>query len=203
MAGNGPTTEIEIQSNAALLLGKSPFTTIDNADKFAVSVQKLYDMLVPAELGSNAWKFAKKQVQLSQIAGFDPDFAEYEASYALPGDMLNIVRLYPMVWYQIFENRLYTGTTGELKMEYTYNAPVVSWNPAFKAYMTATIAYQMCLSVTENPQLMQMLGGLVKQYRAQAMYLDGQNSPNRGIASSPWIAVRGGRYNRPGSVGIR
>lgn len=203
MPGNGLTTDIEIMSNAALLLGKKPFTTIDDADAFALSIQKFYDMLVPDELSSNAWKFAKKQVSLSRIAGFDPDFAQWSSAYALPGDYLNIVRLYPPVMYQIFEDRIYTNTTSALKMEYTYNAPVTKWNANFKTFMSATIALYQAMAVAENDRLVQKLEGIVRTSRAKALYTDGQNSPNVQIQSSPWTAVRSGRFNRPRSVGIR
>lgn len=203
MPGNGPTTPIEIQSNAALLLGKKPFTTIDDSDQFALSIQKFYDMLVPSELGSGAWKFAKKHVQLGQIAGFDPDFAEYNTAYALPGDMLNVVRVYPPVWYQIFENRLYTGSTGELSMEYTYNAPVTSWLPNFKTFMSATIALNQAMAVAENDRLIEKLAALRREERGKAMFTDGQNSPNRQIQSSPWTECRAARFNRPSIVGSR
>lgn len=201
MSGNGPTTPIEIQSNASLLLGKKPFTTIDDADQFALSIQKLYDMLVPSELASLAWKFSKKQVELSRINGFDPDFAEFSSAYALPGDYLNVVRVYPYVHFQIFSDRIYTTTTGTLKMEYTYNAPVTRWLPNFKTYMAAKIALYQAFSVTENRGLVQELKQIISQERAAAMFTDGQNSPNRGIVSNPWVEVRGSRYNRRGSIG--
>lgn len=196
MSGNGPTTPIEIQSNAALLLGKKPFTTIDDADAFALSIQKLYDMVVPAELGSGAWKFAKRQTQLSLINGFDPDFAEFSSGYDLPGDALNVVRIYPNVHYQIFENRIYTNTTSTLHMEYTYSVPVTRWNAPFKAYITAKIASLSAASVAENANLMQALKMEAKEYMVKAMFLDGQNSPNRNLIDEPWIRVRGSRYQR-------
>lgn len=194
MSSNGPTTAIEIMSNAALLLGKRPFTTIDDADAFALSLQKLYDMIVPDELSSNAWKFAKKQVELSRIAAFDPDFAEFSSAYALPSDLLNVVRVYPATYYQIFEDRIYTNTTSTLKMEYTYNAPVTKWNANFKTFMAASIALYQAMAVAENDRLVQKLDMLVRTSRAKAMYTDGQNSPNIMIQSVPWLTCRGTRY---------
>ena len=203
MAGDGPTTPIEIQSNAALLLGKKPFTSIDDADGFALSIQALYDMVVPSELGSGAWKFAKKQVQLSQINGFDPNFAEFNAAFALPNDMLNVVRIYPNVHYQIFQNRIYTSTGSSLKMEYTFNAPVTRWNAPFKTYITCQIAAMSAASVAENANLVQRFDQMAAKALAQAMYLDGQNSPNRNFVDEPWIRVRSSRYQRSNGGGYR
>lgn len=197
----GPTTEIEIQSNAALLLGKKPFTTIDDADEFAVSVKAFYDLLVPSELSKIAWKFAKKQEQLSLIAGFDPDFAEYSSAYALPGDFLMVVRIYPNLPYQVFEDRIYTSHTGELKMEYNYNVPVTKWINPFKEYMCYALAAAVGSAVAENENLVNRLEQKASQARATAMFVDGQNSPTRAIQSNPWVEVRRGRYGDPRFIG--
>ena len=53
-----PTTDIEIMSDAVVLLGRKAFTTIEDSNEFAVSVQKFYDLLVSSELAKNTWKFA-------------------------------------------------------------------------------------------------------------------------------------------------
>lgn len=193
----GPTTEIEIQSNAALLLGKKPFTTINDADEFAVSVKAFYDLLVPSELSKIGWKFAKKRVQLSKFNSFDPDFAEWNTAYALPGDFLMCVRPYPNVPFQIFENRIYTNTGGELKMEYNYQVPVTRWLAPFKEYITYALAAAVGSAVAENEKLIERLEQKASQARASAMFVDGQNSPNRSIQSNPWIEVRHGRGNWP------
>jgi hypothetical protein len=195
----GPTTPIEIMANAALLLGKKPFTSIDDADEFAVSMQAFYDMLAESELAKIGWKFAKKQIQLSQIAGFNPDFAEYSTAYALPGDFLTLIRLYPNVPFQIFEKRIYTcGTVGTLKLEYNYQVPVTSWSGPFKEFMCYSLAAAVGSAVAENEKLVVRLEQKASQARAVAMFVDGQNSPNRPIQSIPWISVRYGN-NRYGN----
>ena len=190
-----PTTDIEIMSNAVVLLGKKAFTTIDDADEFAVSAQKFYDMIVESELAQNSWKFAKKAVQLSQVAGFDPDFAEYTTAYDLPADFLSLVRMYPNIQYQIFGRRIYCSSQGILKLEYNYNAPVTRWSAPFKEYMVYCLASKMAPAVTENPNLIAQIISERNALRSSAMYIDAQNSPNRPIARNPWIACRtGGTY---------
>lgn len=193
---SGPTTDIEIMSLAAVLVGKNAFTTIDDADEFAVSVQQFYDMLVDSELGSNAWKFAKKQVQLSEVAGFDPDFAEYSHAYDLPADFLFLCRLYPNVNFEIFENRIYTSATGTLKIEYNANVPVTRWSPTFKKYIIYSLASCLAPANTEDPKLTQMMMQEREMARANCMWVDAQNSPNRAIQHNPWIDVRTGSINR-------
>lgn len=192
----GPTTDIEIMNIAALLLGKNPFTTVDPKDKFAVSMQTFFDLLKESELGKIAWKFAKKQIQLSQIAGFDPDFAQWNAAYALPSDFLLLVRLYPSIPFQIFENRIYANQTGKLKIEYNHEVPVTSWPAPFKEFMANQLAANVGAASAENENLVARLEGKASQLRSIAMFVDGQNSPNVAFQSNPWIEVRfngGGR----------
>lgn len=185
----GPTTDIEIMSNAAVLLGKAPFTTIQDADEFAVSVQKFYDMLVPSELSKQHWKFAKKYAQLSLLSS-PIDFAEWDSAYQLPSDYLMAIRVYPDIRYEIFGDKLYTTTTGELKMEYNYNVPVTRWSNSFKEYMVFSLAANMALSVAENAQLAQMLEQKRHAARAEAMWVDAQSAPNVSIRSNPWVEAR-------------
>ena len=190
---SSPTTDIEIMSTAVVLLGKKAFTTIDDADEFAVGVQKFYDLLVESELAQNAWKFCKGHVQLSQVAGFDPDFAEFNTAYDLPADFLSLVRLYPNINYQIFERRIYTSGTGVLKLEYNRDVPVTRWSAPFKEYMVYALAAKLAPAVTENPQIAQQMKSERDLVRTTALYIDAQNSPNQPIQRNPWIAVRTGR----------
>lgn len=187
---SAPTTDIEIMSNAAVLLGKRAFTTIEDADEFAVSLQKFYDMLVPSELTQSHWKFAKKYVQLSKVSNFTPDFAEWSTAYDLPGDLLAVVRIYPNVNYEIFGQRLYTGASGVLKMEYTYQVPVSQWPAPFKTFIVYSLAENLAFSVAEDPKLAQMLESKRQEMKAQAMWVDAQSAPNKAIRSKPWINAR-------------
>lgn len=197
----GPTTDIEIMSNAAVLLGKRAFTTIADADEFAVSSQKFFDMLVETELASNHWNFCKKQVQLSRVAGFDPDFAEFNSSYDLPADFLSLVRLFPMINYQIFERNIYTAGQGALKIEYNYNVPVTRWSAPFKQYMVYSLAVDVGFATTENPKIIAEIKANRNRIYTTAMYVDSQNSPNKPIQMNPFVDVR--RSGSGGSAGRR
>lgn len=185
----GPTTDIEIMSNAAVLLGKSAFATIEDSDEFAVSIQKFYDMLVPSELSKNHWKFSKRYIQLSRSSS-DPDFAEWTSAYDLPSDFLSAMRVYPNVNYQIFGNQIYTSTTGKLELEYNYQVPVTFWSPAFKEFMVYSLASKLASSVSENVQLMSIMAQERDRAKSEAMWIDAQNSPNKSIRSRPWIEAR-------------
>jgi len=186
----GATTDIEIQSAAAILLGKKPFATIDAADEFAVSLQTFYDQMVPAILSSPEWNFSTKYVQLSESATEDPDFAEWETAYALPGDFLAFKRLYPEVPHQRFNDYIYTSTSGELKLEYVYSTPVTKWTDPFKQYITYALAAALSASNAESGQLARYFEEKANYWKIQAMWLDAQGSTSRGIQRRPWVDAR-------------
>lgn len=193
---SGPTTDIEIMSNAAVLLGRASFTTIVDSNEFAVSLQMFYNMLVASELAKNIWKFSMKIVQVSQVAAFDPDFAYYNTAYDLPADFLAMVRVYPDIPYQIFGRRMYCTTQGKLQIQYTHEVPVTYWSAPFKEYMVYALASKLAPSVCENVQMTQIMMVERDKAKAIAMFVDSQNSPSVPIQSNPWREVR---YN--GGVG--
>lgn len=187
-----PTTDIEIISNALVLLGKNSVQTINEASEFEVAAQKFYDLLVSSELAKNTWKFATKMVDLARVAAFDPDFAWYSTAYDLPADFLSLVRIYPFVPYQIVGRRIYCSSTGRLQLMYNWNAPVSYWSAPFKEYMVYALASKLAPSVAENSALTQMMIMERNAAKAIAMYVDSQNSPNVPFQSIPWINVRFG-----------
>ena len=196
----GPTTPIEIISAAAILLGREPLTTIDTKDKFGVSAQMFYDLLVDSEIAQNHWKFCKKEVQLSKVAGFDPDFSAWNAAYDLPADFLALVRLDPNINYQIFGKRIYTAnSTASLKMEYTYNTPVTFWSAPFREYIVYALAAKLAISQALDANLAQALMSERNLLRSTAMYIDAQNSPNVPIQRNILIDSRRSGYGISGS----
>lgn len=185
----GPQTDVEIMSNAAVILGQTPFATIAEADKFAEGLQQIYDMMVPSLLTEAHWKFARKYQQLS-LSVDEVDFAEWSNAYNLPSDLISVYRLYPNVNYEVVGNQIYTGTSGELKLEYIYQAPVSRWSEPFKEYFVYALAAKLALSVAEDRNMAQYLEQISAQKKSAAMWVDAQSSPNKGVQSKPWINVR-------------
>lgn len=193
---SSPTTDIEIMSDACMLVGKKQLTTIDPTDEFAVQLQAMYDLIVGAEISSNMWKFCKKHQQLSHVAGFDPDFAQWTDAFDLPADFKSMIRVYPAVNYQIFGLRLYAMTDGRLDAEYNAIVPVTYWSDKFKEYIVTKLASKLAANV-ENPKLIVDLKQELRALRAEAMWVDSQNAPNVPFQSMPWIEARlGGYYSR-------
>lgn len=193
---SGATTPIELMSSAAILMGKRPFATIIQADDFAVSLQQIYEQMVPALLASPEWNFSTKIVQLSESATVVPDFAEFSTAYALPGDFLAFKRLFPNVRHQRVGQYIYTPASGNLDLEYIAQTPVTSWTEPFKWYVIYELAFAVSLSNAEASQLAAAFSQKSQEWKIKAMWLDSQGSTSRAVQRKPWVdARRIGRSN--------
>lgn len=191
---SGPTTEIEIISNAVMLCGKAPFSTIDDGGEFALSAQALYNQKMPSLMSQPHWRFNMKIQQLQQIANFDPDFQTWQYAWQLPSDYLSFETLDPIIDYQIFGERVYTRSGSPLKLSYRTQLPVSKWPVYFREYAVYELAVGLAFSVAESDGLEAKLKQELVEIRAMAMFIDAQNHPNVPIQNRPWISARAGWY---------
>lgn len=186
----GPTTSTEIMSLASILLGKGAFTTIDPSNKFAVAMQELYNLIVPAELESGKWNFARTWEQLGNVAGFEPDIHPWQYGFYLPSNYLSLSRLDPNIDFEIFGQRIYTMTKQELHIEYFRDVPVSEWTASFRQYIVTQLASYAAAGVTENERVMSRVDNKVFETRATSRFANAQSRPNRAMRHKPWIQVR-------------
>jgi hypothetical protein len=188
----GPTTEIEIISNAATLCGKAPFSTLDDGGTFALSAKKMFDMITPFLLAAPHWRFNVITRQLQLIANFDPDIANWQFAWQIPADFLSLIRVDPLQAFQIYGDQIYTLGQSPMKLEYRTQLPVSKWPVYFRHYAAFELAILLAFSVAESEKLEQKLKEERVEVRALAMYVDAQNHPSDPIQDNPWITVRAG-----------
>lgn len=187
----GPTTSIEIMSNASILLGNKEVTDLSSAGEFGVALQSSYDLLLDAEIASNRWRFAAKTQELSLIGALSPDFAQWDYEYQLPADYLSMQRVFPTVNYEIFGDRLYTGGNGSISAEYFSSSPPVTlWSAPFKSYFTYLLANHLAISVTENASVIDRIERGMSRWASLALHSSSTSRPNRPMASQPYITAR-------------
>lgn len=194
MIVTGPTTEIEIISNACTLCGKAPFSTIDDGGDFALAAQYLYNMMVPELLAQPHWRFNIIVAQLQLIANFDPNFDYWQFAWQLPADYLSLVKLWPVVDFNIFQDQIWTLSDSPLQLAYRSQFPVSKWPSYFRTYAVYELAVGLAFSVAESANLEQKLSAKLVEKRSMALFNDAQNHPNEPISFNPWLSVRGGWY---------
>ncbi len=185
-----PYNRTQIIQTSLNLLGFPLIQSIEAGGPAAAVLDNLYDTTLAADLSSPNWRFANKVVQLSQIAGLDPGFMNFNTAYQIPPDCLAIWQVWPMVPYEIFGEQLWT--TGNQTLQMSYRAlHAESMLPAvYINYFCFLLATVSAPSVVKDPSIIAQLEAMMTRARSQAMVVNTQGRPNQGLANSPWINAR-------------
>lgn len=185
-----PTTKIEILSQAAVLLGKQSFNSVDAGGAFALDADRLFDTLVSAELGSNRWRFAQAFQEIGTLTTLSPSFDGWLYYWEMPADLIMLFYLDPFVDYIVFGRRVLTKTNQSLTAVYSQNVPVSLWPPSFSMYMIYHMATLLAISVTNSDRMLARIESQMELWHSRALFSDGQNSRPKAIRSNPYVDIR-------------
>lgn len=170
-------TKVSIISNAICLVGHAPIVSLIDGDSLVVAAEQAFDMLLPAVLASNNWRFATQIQQLSMSAEVPP--RPWGAIYLLPAGWLKTIRVYPNIYqWDIYENsKIYAAYNGDFAMEYIFQ-PDVSKLPAyFVNYFVTEIAAYLALSNAQRPDYYAPLESKRQAAFAMCAAIEAQNRP--------------------------
>jgi len=185
-----PYNRTQIIQTALNILGFPLIQSIEAGGPAAQALDNLYDTTLAADLSSPNWRFANKTVQLSQIAGFNPDYMYFNTAYQVPPDCLAIWQVWPSVPYEIFGEQLWTTGNQELQMSYRALKPESMLPPAYINYFCFLLATIAAPGVVKDPNLIVQIEAMMTRARSQAMIVNTQGRPNQGLANSPWVNSR-------------
>jgi|SRR5919108_1272670 hypothetical protein len=185
------TSEVQICSNALLLLGAQTINSFDDDLDRALLVANLWPNALEAILRSHPWNCAIKRKALAPDATA-PDF-EWAYQYTLPGDCLRVLSVGEEgenPEYRI-EGRKILFDEAELKLRYIYkNSDVATWDAllvqAAEAYMAMTCAYPITKSASMYEAMVKLWGLKLTQARS----IDGQENPPEEVGDFPLLRAR-------------
>ncbi len=183
-------SKVGICSNAATLLGHAPFVSFDGGDQMVVAAEQAFDMLYPAVIAENNWRFATQIQELSMSIETPPQ--PWAAIYLLPAGWLKTIRVYPNIYvWDIYENsKIYAQFNGTWFMEYTFQ-PDVSKLPAhFVKYFIYEIAAYLALSSAQRPDFYSQLEAKRTTSFAMCAAIEAQNRPQFTQATFPVLNNR-------------
>lgn len=183
-------TKVQIISNAISLLGHAPIASLIDGDQMVVAAEQAFDMLYPAVLAQNNWRFATQIQQLSMSIEVPPK--PWGAIYLLPAGWLKTIRVYPNIYvWDIYENsKIYAAYNGEFWMEYVFS-PDISKLPAhFVQYFVYEIAAYLALSSAERPDYYAPLEAKRVSAYAMCAAVEAQNRPQFTQYTFPVLANR-------------
>jgi len=172
------------------MLGHEPIVSLINGDQMIVAAEQAFDMLLPAILSENNWRFATQIQELSLSVETPP--SPWMSIYLLPAGWLKTIRVYPNIYvWDIYENsKIYAQYSGQFWMEYIFQ-PDISKLPAhFVKYFCAEIAAYLSLSNAQRPDFYAPIEQKRKEYFAMAAAVEAQNRPQFSQFTFPVLANR-------------
>jgi hypothetical protein len=183
-------TKVQIISNALLLLGHSPISSLSGGDALVVAADSAFDYKLPSALATGNWRFAVQRQQLSLLVDAPPPPWQYQ--YLLPAGYLKTIMVYPHIYnWEIYTNeRLYTMSNGELWMEYVFQPDVSHLPYYFVDYFIYELASFLALSSAEKVEYYSALEQKRIRMQAMAGAIDAQNRPNFSQVAFPVLDNR-------------
>lgn len=154
------TSETELANLALAEIGAKRITNLDtDTSAEAVTCRQHFAHVRNTLLRSHPWSFAKKTLALSQSATAPVASAEWDAAWALPGDMVRLIRVVgpsadlPLDRFEIAGQFLHTRGQSTITIVYvTHSSPVNEWDDLFVDALRFKLASEIAGTLTGNPQ---------------------------------------------------
>lgn len=181
-------TNIDMASNALVLIGDDPISSLSED----VAAANLYSSTYEYVLSEHPWSFAYKEQFLSRLSQ-DPD-RETGFSYAfqMPVDLIQLRTVFPVVEYRIVGDLLYSNSN-KLLARYTYKVTETALPPHFVKAMEYKLASEFAMSVAEDENKMQIFYRMYQDALGQAMAKDSSQHPFERIQRNPIRNLRNRR----------
>lgn len=180
-------TDIEICSNALLLIGHNTIASFTEGGAGAKVAANFYQQTYEALLTRHPWRFAIGQKQLSRLV--DTPLNTWAYAFQLPSDFLAAIKVYPQGDYEIFEDMIYSNQDA-LELDYIFK-PDESRLPAyFVEAMELRLASKFAFPVTSNKSTGELYHAMFLDALKVAKSKDSQGRPNKPIVDSPFTDTR-------------
>lgn len=180
-------SKIKLISNALVLIGEQPAESLSD-DRYGVVVgANMFELLYEAELQSNRWRFAMKKRALSRLV--DVPLNEWQYAYQLPTDCLLPIGTWPVSWYELYGDRLYSNASS-CELDYMFKPDADKLPAYFSLLLTYCLARDMVKAITESDAGVEVFHKKYVLQRDRAMFADAQSRPSKAIVYSPFTDNR-------------
>lgn len=181
--------KIKLISNALILIGDLPVTSLSGNSRAETVANNLYDNIVQSEMSKYRWGFSRRTAQLAMTPQ-TPVGTEYQNMFQLPSDLINVIKLDPAVRYRIYGDKVYTNTSGPLYIDYTANVPESEWPVYFAKMIEYALAMDFAPSIRDSAASAEINANKYVNASRMARYTDSQQYPTEPMRSQPFINVR-------------
>jgi hypothetical protein len=182
-------SKIDLISNALILIGDLPITSLTGNARAQVVANNLYENIKKAELSKFPWSFARKKfvVTAESVA---PVGTEWKKKYTLPSDLLYLIKINPNIPYRIYGNEIYTNYEESITVDYIHNVSEALFPESFAKVMEYALAKDFALSVRDSVTTKDIMASEYLNQSRMARFTDSQQQPVTPIQSRPFIDVR-------------
>jgi hypothetical protein len=196
------TSSVSICSNALLLIGDKPISSLDEANDRARLASNLYAEARDAVLRMHPWNCAKKRVMLAPLATA-PAF-DYSYQFQLPADFMRPIQVglrNDPIGYLI-EGQTLLCNVDTVPLVYVFrNTNESTWDGLFVEAMTLMMASRFAWPITKSATLAQTKLGELQALLKTARAVNGQDDPPETLGDFPLLSERLTGYGS--TLGVR
>lgn len=185
------TSDVQICSNALLLLGAQSINSFDDDSDRALLVSNLWANSRDAVLRAHPWNCAVKRIALAPLSEA-PAF-DYAYQFNLPADCLRVLGCGKKGEEQEYEleGRRLLSDEATLYLRYIYrNEDVTTWDSALVQAAEAYIAMTCAYPITKSSSQQEMAANLWKLKLRDARTIDGLENPPETAGDFPLLTAR-------------
>ena len=187
--GGHMATDIDMASNALVLLGDSPISSFDDPGAGAQTASNLYTETYRSVLASHPWPVALKEQHLSRLSQ-QPDVETfYTYAFQLPADLIRIWKMMSHSRYDVIGSLVYSNEPA-LLCRYIYQVDEADLPPHMVKAVEYKLAAEFAIPVTEDENKAQIYERKFQMQVAQAQTIESQGHPQHSIIDSPFTDVR-------------
>jgi len=171
-------SDIDIASNALLMIGENPIASFTEDTVAALIAANLYHSTFESLLTLHPWRFASNKATLSRLTAKPTN--QWKYAFQLPADFLVAQHVDQGNHnYQIYADKLYSDNE-TMVLDYTYK-PDESFLPAyFTQLLELRLAAVFAIPITESATKGEYYAGLADKQLQRAKTIDSQSTPSIG-----------------------
>ena len=180
-------TNIEICSNALIMIGHGSITSFTDGGAGANTASALYETTYKSVLSQHRWRFASAKKTLNRLSA--APLNQWSYAFQLPADYIVGIGVQPGVDYEIYEDKLYANVK-EIDLDYIFKPDETRLPGYFQRLLEFNLASIFAIPVTDNSTKAEEYRKMAVDQLKRARFADSQARPGDAIQSSPFVDAR-------------
>lgn len=183
----GSASDIQLASNALILLGHNPIASFTEATSGAEVASNLFTHSYRSILTQHRWRFATKQQVLARLS--ESPESVYNYQFQMPVDLLYLIRPVRGKNYEVYEDKIYSNDL-EMTVEYIYEIASDRLPSYYAKMFEYYLASQFAIPITGDIEIASYYTQQYEKALIKAKFADSSQRPNDAFIDHPYVDVR-------------